>query len=189
MSAIIPISRSKSLSKPLRNSLRNSLRNPNMRTKLHTLGSAKSIVVQNGQPLMDSIHWDIDYDGSKATGKLDLQNQDHVSHYNVNLNNVELGPLLSTPSVPIPIDQRLRQSFGVDHTTMGSLINPSGIGSSFNDYVQPSNLFTPIGVSRRPPRRIDTLRKKYRLTPYPRNKSNSLRKRKTSKRTLTRINR
>lgn len=185
MSAIIPISR--------RKPLRKTLLNPNINSKMHTFGSAKSIVVQNGQPRTNAIQWDIDYDGSKAVGKLDLQNQDRAAHYNVNLNNIDLGPLLSIPTVAIPIDQRLRETFGVNNTSLGSVNNPSAMGSSFDDYVQPSFLFAPIGKLRsrksRNQSRLSTLRKKYRVTPYPRNETKSLRKRKLFKNTLSRINR
>ena len=163
-----------------------------MGTKMRTLGSAKSVVLVNGQPRTNAIQWDIDYDGSKASGIMDVQNQDRDAHYNVNLNNVDLGPLLSTPTVPIPIDQRLRETFGVHNTSLGSVNNHSATESSFNDYVQPSFLFAPIGKLRsrksRAPSRLGTLRKKYRVTPYPRNETNSLRKRKLVKKTLARIN-
>lgn len=151
---------------------------------MHTLGSAKSVAIHNGTPIVKAVHWDVDYDGTKATGQVDVQNQDSVYKYKVDLNNIDLGPLLSTHSVPIPIDQRLRDSFVPHVGTMDdSSLNNRTFTSSFNDYVHPS-FVTSRDWAKTSPRE----RKKYRVTPYPRNATKTLRKRNGLKPRLTHIN-
>ncbi len=151
---------------------------------MHTLGSAKSIVVHNGTPIVKAVHWDVDYDGTKATGQVDVQNQESVYKYNVNLNNIDLGKILSTHSVPIPIDQRLRESFDSRVGAIDDSINHTpGVTSSFNDYVHPSFVTTRDGM-----RTTRSQRKKYRVTPHPHNATKTLRKRKGLKPRLTHIN-
>ena len=151
---------------------------------MQTLGSAKSVVVHSGTPIVKAVHWGIDYDGTKATGRVNVQNQDSVYKYKVNLNNIDLGQLLSTHSVPIPIDQRLRESFDTRVGTMDdSALNNRAFISSFNDYVHPSFVTTRDGA-----KTTRSERKKYRVTPYPRNATKTLRKQKGVKPRLTHIN-
>ena len=175
----------KSLHKSFRKSLRKSFRKPFYKENpIHTTGSAKSIVIHNGTPHTGSIQWDIGYDGTTATGIMDVQNQDRVARYNVNLDTGALGQLLSTPTVAIPIDQRLRETFSSPNGVNDSVNNRVSGVSSFTDYVQPVGFR--IGDSSSQSGR--SLRKKYRVTPYPHNGTNRLRKRKLEKKTLTRIN-
>jgi hypothetical protein len=172
------------IKRPLRlKSLRKTLRK---RNPIHTTGSAKSIVIRNGTPTVKAIHWGIDYDGSKATGRVDVQNQDSIYKYNVNLDNRDLDQLLSTPTVAIPIDQRLRETFDFRVGAMDSAHNNRAFTSSFNDYVHPS--FVTTRMDDRSYQSNRSLRKKYRVTPYPHNATKSLRKRKGVKPRMTHIN-
>ena len=65
----------------------------------------------NSPEQVNEMKWNANYDGKKAIVKLDTINKGKKKNYRINLNNKELGKLLSIPPINMPLEDRLRNDF------------------------------------------------------------------------------
>ena len=65
----------------------------------------------NREQKINELKWNANYDGKHAIVKVDVAKNGDKQKYRINLDNKDLAKLLATPSVNMPVDQRLRQDF------------------------------------------------------------------------------
>lgn len=76
-------------------------------------GTSQTIVFQNGVERTNNLQWSADYDGKVATLDVVSDVNGDTKRYSMKLDNADLEQLLSVPSVPVPLHQRLAKDFGV----------------------------------------------------------------------------
>jgi hypothetical protein len=93
-------------------------------TFIKNRGVTKTIVHDNHKNHVNEIKWDADYDGNIANISLDVNDNGHQEHYNVSLNHEDLMNVLNVPSVPVPLDKRLKRDFKKLHSYDPMLYQP-----------------------------------------------------------------
>ena len=78
-----------------------------LNTLIKNKGMTKTIVNNN----VNSLNWDLDYDGNIANISLDSDLNGKNKHYDISLDNNDLAYILNINSVNKPLDQRLLYDF------------------------------------------------------------------------------
>jgi hypothetical protein len=82
-----------------------------LNTYIKNRGTTQSLIRRNNHNEFNEINWDADYDGELANLSLTTNTGGIEKHFDVTLDNQDLANMLSTPSINMPIHQRLKMDF------------------------------------------------------------------------------
>ncbi len=82
-----------------------------LNTFVKNQGISKTIIHNNGKNYINSLDWDLDYDGNIANVSIGSNYNGKHNHYDIALNNDDLERILNINSINKPIDQRLLDDF------------------------------------------------------------------------------
>jgi hypothetical protein len=89
-----------------------------LNTFIKNKGITKTIIHNNNRNHVNSLNWDLDYDGNIANISVNSNYNGKNNHYDVALNNNDLAHILNIDSVNRPIDQRLLHDFNENKSLM-----------------------------------------------------------------------
>ena len=81
------------------------------RVYIQNFGSSETYMDVNNKKTGSKLKWMGDYDGETAKLQVDVNNNNNRKVYKIELDNKQLGRLLSMPSADMPLDKRLRTNF------------------------------------------------------------------------------
>ena len=80
-------------------------------TFIKNIGTAQTVVINNGKAKTSGVKWDADYNGEIANVNLKLNDNGQEKQYKVEMDNDDLANMFNVPSINKPIHNRLLEDF------------------------------------------------------------------------------
>ena len=96
-------------------------------TFIKNIGTAQTVLINNGKAETSGVKWDADYNGEIANVNLKLNDNGSEKQYKVEMTNEDLANMINVPSINKPIHNRLLEDFNENNMLQPMVIEIDNI--------------------------------------------------------------